>query len=144
MKRALLVSFIAAASIASMSVAQAVPIHKWIDSAGNMHYSNLPPVLGPKSVVLEYKGLGNTSGMTKKEPAKAETPIDPEIVRRIMEEKEMTRQNCIRSKEGVLMLESGARVSRINAAGVRETLDVQMRAEELEKAKKAVTDWCTE
>ena len=59
-----------------------------------------------------------------------------------LEEKEAARQNCVRSREGVQMLESGVRISRYNAKGERETLDDKGREEELEKARKAVKDWC--
>ena len=68
--------------------------------------------------------------------------FDPELAKKLAEEKEAARQNCVRSREGVQMLESGVRISRYNAKGERETLDDKGREEELEKARKAVKDWC--
>lgn len=125
--------------------AHAVPIHKWVDSSGVIHYSNVPPVSGAKSAVMEYKGVGNTSQITKKDADGKESPsVSPEVTKRISEEKEIARQNCIRSKESIQMLESGVRISRMSAAGVRETLDEKGRSEELDRAKKATKDWCSE
>lgn len=132
-------------ALMSASIAQAVPIHKWVDSTGNVHYSNVPPVASnAKTLVLEYKGVGNTSSITKKEAPKVEEKIDPEILKKIADEKEMSRQNCIRSKEGLQMLESGVRVSRINTKGEKENIDDQGRIEEMVRAKKAIKDWCSE
>ena len=129
----------------AVSSAQAVPIHKWVDSNGSVHYSNVPPLTGNKGVLLEYKGIGNTSQITKKDPdGKEALKVDPEIAKRISEEKEISRQNCVRSKESIQMLESGVRISRMSAAGVRETLDDKGRVEELDRAKKAAKDWCSE
>jgi hypothetical protein len=94
---------------------------------------------------MEYKGIGNTSQITKKESdGKEAVAVDPAVAKRINEEKEISRQNCVRSKESIQMLESGVRISRMSAAGVRETLDDKGRAEELDRAKKAVKDWCSE
>ena len=70
--------------------------------------------------------------------------VDPEVKKKIEAEKEMARQNCIRSRESVQMLESGVRISRVNAKGEKEVLDDKGRAEEMERAKKAVKDWCNE
>ena len=124
--------------------AMAVPIHKWVDSKGNVHYSNVAPLSG-QTTVLEYQGIGNTSSITKRDDGKeTKTELDPELKKRIDAEKEVSRQNCIRSKESVQMLESGVRISRINAKGEKETLDDSGRKEELGRAKKAVKDWCEE
>lgn len=131
--------------VLGLSSAQAVPIHKWVDNGGNVHYSNVPPLSGTKSSVMEYKGIGNTSQITKKDPdGKEAIPVDPAVAKKIGEEKEIARQNCVRSKESIQMLESGVRISRMSAAGVRETLDEKGRADELDRAKKAVKDWCSE
>ena len=124
--------------------AMAVPIHKWVDAKGNVHYSNVAPLAG-QTTVLEYKGIGNTSSVTKRDDGKeVKEELDPELKKRIDAEKEVSRQNCIRSKESVQMLESGVRISRINAKGDKETLDDAGRKEELTRAKKAVKDWCEE
>lgn len=131
--------------VLGFSSAQAVPIHKWVDSNGGVHYSNVPPLTGDKGVLLEYKGIGNTSKITQKDAnGKEPLKVDPEVAKRINEEKEISRQNCVRSKESIQMLESGVRISRMSAAGVRETLDEKGRAEELDRAKKAAKDWCSE
>lgn len=131
--------------IFGLSIAHAVPIHKWVDSNGGVHYSNLPPVAGVRSAVLEYKGIGNTSQITKKEATgKDAATVDPEVIKKINDEKEVARQNCVRAKESIQMLDSGVRISRMSAAGVRETLDEKGRADENERAKKAVKDWCSE
>lgn len=135
-------SWILLLSLCSLSSAWAVPIHKWVDSNGMVHYSNVAPDNG-KTQLLEYKGLGNTSNLTKKEESKA-VEVDPEVKKKIEAEKEMARQNCIRSRESVQMLESGVRISRVNAKGEKEVLDDKGRAEEMERAKKAVKDWCNE
>lgn len=122
----------------------AVPIHKWVDAKGEVHYSNVPPIGVKKIEMLEYQGVGDTSAITRKESdskPKEDKP-DPDIAKRLAEEKEAARQNCVRSREGVQMLESGVRISRYNAKGERETLDDKGREQELEKARKAVTDWC--
>ena len=135
-------SWILLLSLCSLSSAWAVPIHKWVDSNGMVHYSNVAPENG-KTQLLEYKGLGNTSNLNKKEESKS-GEVDPEVKKKIEAEKEMARQNCIRSRESIQMLESGVRISRVNAKGEKEVLDDKGRAEEMERAKKAVKDWCNE
>ena len=127
-----------------LSSVHAVPIHKWVDSSGGVYYSNVPPVSGARSSVLEYKGIGNTSQITKKDASGKEVVVDPEVAKKISDDKEISRQNCVRSKESIQMLDSGVRISRISSSGVRETLDEKGRADELERAKKAVKDWCGE
>ena len=126
------------------SLVHAVPIHKWVGADGTIHYSNVAPLSGVKSSILEYKGVGNTSQVTKKDTDKPAMVVDPEVQKRISDEKEISRQNCVRSKESIQMLESGVRISRMTAKGERETIDEKGRAEELDRAKKAVKDWCSE
>lgn len=123
---------------------QAVPIHKWIDKDGKVHYANVPPASGQKSMMLEYKGLGDTGATTQKAPKeKVEAPLDEEDLKKRAEaERANAKINCQRARETVQTLESGVRVSKINTKGEKEVLDEKGRKDELARAKAGIKDWC--
>jgi hypothetical protein len=52
------------------------------------------------------------------------------------------KSNCEQARRQVQALESGQRMSRINEAGEQVPLDDDMRAQDLDKARKAVQSWC--
>jgi len=55
---------------------------------------------------------------------------------------EDAKRNCEDARNQLNALESGQRMSRVDASGERAPLDDDMRAQEIEKARKAVQSWC--
>jgi hypothetical protein len=52
------------------------------------------------------------------------------------------KRNCEDARNQLNALESGQRMSRVDASGERIPLDDEMRAQEIEKARKSVQSWC--
>ena len=52
------------------------------------------------------------------------------------------KRNCEDARKQLNALESGQRMSRLNEAGESIPLDDEMRAQEIEKARKSVQSWC--
>ena len=55
---------------------------------------------------------------------------------------EAKRSNCDTAQTQLRVLQSGQRVSTVNAAGERVYIDDDQRAAEMTRAQKAVADWC--
>lgn len=156
MKRLILV--IAALAFSAGAAAQ---MYKWKDSNGRTRYGDVPPP-GVDATPLG----GRTSAPppppaaepAKAEATKAEKPLSPEeAFRKRQEERKAAEdkaaqertqaqakhQNCERAQSQLRMLQSGMRVSTVNAAGERTFIDDQQRAQEIQRAQKSVADWCS-
>lgn len=55
---------------------------------------------------------------------------------------EESKRNCEQARNQLNALESGQRMSRINESGEQIPLDDEMRAQEIERARKSVQSWC--
>jgi hypothetical protein len=153
--------FVAAAL--AFSAGASAQAYKWKDANGHTRYGDTPP---PGVAATQIRG---PSRIPAPEPAaeakdekadkagKAEKPLTPEQAfrkrqqdRAAAEDKaakeradaEAKKSNCQTAQTQLRLLESGQRVSTLNAAGERVYLDDGQRAAETARAQKAVSDWC--
>jgi len=135
------------------TLAWAGEVYTWKDASGKIHYSDTPPP-GVSSKKLR---AGSSSGSAAGQPAATKGLAEQEMEfrkrktesdqSRAKAEKEQSdsaeaKSNCEQARRQVQALESGQRMSRINEAGEQVPLDDDMRAQDLDKARKAVQSWC--
>jgi hypothetical protein len=130
--------------------------YRWVDKDGKVGYGDTPPpgvqvtplkppVSAPAAPAPAAKKDG---GMMELNPEAAFRKRQQE--RREKEEKsakeradaEAKRVNCEQSQASLRSLQSGQRITTINAAGERVFIDDQERAKEIERTQRAVNDWC--
>lgn len=154
MKRLLFV--IAAVALSASAAAQ---MYKWKDKNGHMQYGDTPP---PGVTATPMRAPASApppppAAEAQKANGKAEKPLSPEEAfrkrqeeRKAAEEKaaqeraqaDQKRANCDQAQTQLRMLNSGIRMSTMNAAGERVYMDDDQRAAETARAQKAVADWC--
>ena len=150
MNRTLL--FLCSMGIAFAAMAQQ---YKWVDKDGKVRYGDTPPP-GVKATPLKPP-----SGPSGSPPAEAkkdgEKPLSPEAAFRKRQQEakekedkaaqeragaEAKRANCNSAQASLRQIQSGQRMSTINAAGERVYIDDEQRAKESERAQRAVSEWC--
>lgn len=157
-----------AASLA-FSATAAAQMYKWKDKDGHTRYGDVPPpganatpMRGPsRNAPYAAPAPDDAKADGKAEPqadAKNEKPLTPEQAfrkrqqeRAAADEKaqqerqraEAKRSNCETAQTQLRVLQSGERVSSVNAAGERVYMDDDRRAAETARAQKAVADWCS-
>ena len=146
MRRLLLV--VAALAFSATAAAQ---MYKWKDKNGHIQYGDTPPP-GAATTQIHAPAAG-----TPAPPAAAKKPLSPEAAfekrmkdREAAEQKaekeraqaEQKRANCEQAQAQLRTLQSGIRISSINAAGERVVMDDAARATATQQAQKAVADWC--
>jgi hypothetical protein len=137
--------------------------YKWTDQNGRVQYGDTPP--GDASNVTRLRTATGSAAPTppaapegKKDAAgKDKLPLTPEqaFQKRQQEraeadqkaaqeraQAEQNRVNCEQARASVRQLESGQRVSTINAAGERVFLDDSQRADQLARAQRNAAEWC--
>ena len=154
MKRLVMI-FAGLALAATVSAQQ----YKWTDRDGKVQYGDAPP---PGVKATRLKPLPGTAPAApaadaKKDAASKDKPLSPEAAfRKRQQEREETekkateerakadqkRQNCEQAQTQLRQLESGARISSVNAAGERVYLEDDQRARNVQAAQKSVSDWC--
>lgn len=85
------------------------------------------------------------AGVDKELEAKKKQAADAEAAKRKAEEERVAKakvESCARAKQGKAMLDSGARVSRNNAAGEREVMDDATRAAEAQRIQTVIDADC--
>jgi len=141
---------------------------KWRDKDGNITVSDRPP---PREVAdKDILGRPTAARRTALQPAApasaasaasaaadAKGPLDREVEarRRAAEQEQAAKakadeartsaqraENCQRARAQIGTLESGQRLTRVNAKGEREVLDDQARMAELAQAREAATANC--
>jgi hypothetical protein len=139
--------------LACLWTAASAQVYTWRDASGKVHYSDTPP---PGVDVKKMRG-GTQAGT----PAASGTPArnlaeqDMDFRKRRAEaektqakseqekkDSEESKRNCEQARNQLNALESGQRMSRINEAGEQIPLDDEMRAQEIDKARKSVQSWC--
>lgn len=163
---------LAAACALLLSALPAQAQWKWRDSSGRVQISDMapPPTVPDKDILQRPRGITQPAPDTATPPtaaaaasatpaaaAKPKGPLDAEIERRRKadeqdkaakaraEEERRSAQradNCNRAREMVATLESGQRVSRMNAKGEREFLDDRQRAAEVQRAREVMATDC--
>ncbi len=151
--------FLIALAMAGAAHAQ---LYKWIDKDGKTRYGDTPPP-GVKATLMGAPASGPgpaaaPAGAPGKDANKG--PLTPaeqeqEYRRRQLEAKKASekeeqdskvkaakQESCAQAKEAVRNVESGQRITRVNAAGERYFLDDDEKAQELAKARQAQQNNC--
>jgi len=128
--------------------------YKWVDANGKVQYGDVPPP-GVKATPLKPPPPAPGSAAVEgKKDAKKLTPEQAfqkrqkeEQERQAKAEKEKSQAaskaaNCESARANLRTLESGQRVSSTNAAGERVFMDDAQIAQQLERARKSVSEWC--
>lgn len=135
--------------------------YKWVDKDGKVRYGDVPPP-GVKATPIRAPSGGapapapaaqagkaaNKGPLTpaeqdqefrkrKEEAAKASADAERE-----RKEKAAKQENCQRAQEYLRGLESGQRITRVDASGERYFLDGAQRDQETERARQAMQDAC--
>lgn len=141
----------------ALSAAATAQTYKWTDSTGRTQYGDTPP--GDASNVTRLRGASASASApaAASSPAGKDKPLTPEqaFQKRQQEraeadqkaaqeraQAEQNRVNCEQARASVRQLESGQRVSTINAAGERVYLDDSQRADQLARAQRSAAEWC--
>ena len=128
-------------------------VYSWRDADGKMHYSDKPPpgVDAKKLRSGAQSGAGTpSSGATRSlaeqdlEFRKRQADAEKARAKAEQETKDAAenKRNCEQAKLELSALESGQRMSRLNEKGESIPLDDDMRAQEIDKARKSVQSWC--
>jgi hypothetical protein len=139
--------------LASVWMTASAQVYTWRDASGKIHYSDTPPpgVDAKKMRAGTQAGTPAAAGAParsvaeqdmdfRKRRAEAEkTQAKSEQEKKDLEE---SKRNCEQARNQLNALESGQRMSRINEAGEQVPLDDEMRAQEIERARKSVHSWC--
>ena len=133
--------------------AASAQVYTWRDASGKIHYSDTPP----PGVDAKKMRAGAQSGATPSPsvPARSLAEQDMEFRKRQTDadkarakaeqeknDAEDSKRNCEDARKQLNALESGQRMSRLNEAGEPIALDDEMRAQEIDKARKSVQSWC--
>ena len=130
----------------------AAQVYTWRDASGKVHYSDTPP----PGVDAKRMRAGTQTGTTgSAAPVRSTAEQDMEFRKRKAEsdksqakaeqerkDAEEGKRNCEDARNQLNALESGQRMSRVDASGERIPLDDEMRAQDIEKARKSVQSWC--
>jgi len=128
-------------------------VYTWRDASGKVHYSDTPPpdVDAKKMRAGAQADKSPASGAAGRSLAEQDMEFrkrqdEAEKARAKKEQEssaaEDSKRNCADAKKQLNALESGQRMSRLNEAGESIPLDDDMRAQEIDKARKAVQSWC--
>lgn len=131
----------------------AAQVYTWRDASGKVHYSDTPPVGVDAKKMRAGVQAGTTPAAGTPTRSTAEKDVefrkrqsDSEKARAKAEQDkadaEDSKRNCEDARRQLNALESGQRMSRFNEAGETIPLDDEMRAAEIDKARKSVQSWC--
>ena len=130
-------------------------VHKWVDTDGNVHYSDTLP-----AEVTEVQSVRNIAGKGQTETPASNAPksyaereaemkrskqakIDESLKKDQQEVTDTTKnRNCEAARQSARTLEEGARIVTYDANGERTFMDDDARAQKLEEARKAISDNC--
>jgi hypothetical protein len=128
-------------------------VYTWRDASGKVHYSDTPPPgvdakkmrAGGQSDSAPASGAAGRS-LAEQEAEFRKRQADAEKARSKAEQDRTTaednKRNCEDARSQLNALESGQRMSRVDASGERVPLDDEMREQEIERARKSVQSWC--
>lgn len=138
--------------------------YKWKDADGKIHYSDQPPPASAKEeeTVRPRKPSAAAVPATGDKAAPAATPKaktyveqEAEFKKRQVEAAEREaadkkkiadaaekKQNCDQARTQLAGLQAGGRLTKTNAQGEREYMSDGEIAQQIERSKKAVSDWC--
>lgn len=128
-------------------------VYTWRDASGKVHYSDTPPpgVDAKRMRAGTQSGSSSPGGADTRSTAerdmefrKRQTDAEKARVKAEQEKSDAEdgKRNCEDARKQLDALESGQRMSRLNEAGESIPLDDEMRAQEIDKARKSVQSWC--
>lgn len=142
--------WILAAVLTALAGPVGAQVYKWVDSQGNVQYSDRPPPGGAQKATT-LKTPPPAAAVTPA-PQKSITEQELEFRQRKAEEAEaaakarkevdMRAQNCTNARGNLSTYTDGGRVVRFNAQGEREYLSDDERAREIERWQREVNRWC--
>jgi hypothetical protein len=123
--------------------------YKWTDKDGRVRYGDVPPP-GVKPIPLKPPpapaSAGKAPGYAKQDEAfRKRQQAQREAEQKVEKERadaQSRRVNCEQAQASLRQLESGQRVSSINAQGERVYMEDEQRAQATERARKAAAEWC--
>jgi hypothetical protein len=147
------------AAALAFSAGASAQLYKWKDANGRTRYGDTPPPGVDASRLRVPSSAPSPAPSPDASDAKADKAekLTPEQAfrkrqqdRAAAEEKaakeradaDAKRTNCEAAQTQLRILESGQRVSTVNAAGEKVYLDDDQRAAQMARAQKAVSDWC--
>ena len=144
---------IAILSLVSLNVH--ADVHKWVDAAGNVHYSDVRP-----DEDTQTQGIRNVTGKDREgaspsftpksyaereaEMKKAKQNKEEELKKKAQEEAvaETKKSNCAAARENARTLETSTNIITYADNGEITSLDNATRTQRLEDARKAISTYC--
>jgi hypothetical protein len=137
-------------------------VTKWVDSQGQVHYSDEPPPPDVKAEKLRSTsntdGAGGTNGVSEASPSAAPKTIaerEAELKKAQRAKKEAAdkaaqkqaaadtiKANCDNAQQNLSALQSGVRMMEVNAKGENAYIDDQQRQQRVEKAQQDISRYC--
>lgn len=126
---------------------------KWVDANGRTQYGDTPPpgvkatrLRPPPGPASTPEGAAKGSSAAEQEEAfrkrrKAQEEAAAKAAAK-QDEAAARKENCQRAREQLAMLESGQRISRIDAKGERYFIDDKERAAELARVRDLAAQEC--
>lgn len=144
-------SWLVGVALATMAVCVSAQVYEWRDEQGRLIYGDMPPV-GVDAKLIRNAGPASTPPaqaspaaaerelQRREEQAERTGALTQEAADR---EREAERERlCSQARGQLAALESGQRVARFNEQGERELLTEEQRTEEIERARRFITDNC--
>jgi Domain of unknown function (DUF4124) len=136
------------------SVSAHAELHKWVDAAGNVHYSDTAPPAGaaeqqvhipqapagPTSEVPASKSIFERDADLEK-ALKARKEADQKAAQE-QKAAETKRKNCENSRDSLRSLKDAPRIATYDANGNRVIMDDATRQQKIEETQKAVSQFC--
>lgn len=137
------------------SVSAHAALHKWVDAAGNVHYSDTAPPAEAKEQQLRIPQAPADTAASGVPSEKSIFERDVELTKALkakektaqqaaQEQKnaEIKKQNCENSRNSLTTLENAPRITTYDASGNQVVIDEATRQQKIEAARKAVSDFC--
>jgi len=156
MKKLLMIAL--AAAFSSAATAQ---LYKWTDKNGHVQYGDTPPGDAQKVTRLKAPPPGSAPAPlapdAKKDTAAKDKALTPEeAFKKRQQERadadqkaakdradaETKRANCDQAQANLRQFQSGQRMATVNSAGERVFMDDDQRTREMDRAQRAVSEWC--
>jgi len=149
MKERYLLIIIALCTLLAVSNAAAEVVYRWVDTAGNVHFSDQP--LSDNAQVMEFPSETRYPGRKRPSPehsnstpddkaqdasAAGDTAVDP------AEEKRVREANCKIARQNLEGNQNIGRMYRVGSNGERVYLSDSERAAVIKKSQGDVSKWC--
>lgn len=147
MKEINLLKIIVLCTVLAVSNAAAEVVYRWVDTAGNVHFSDQP--MTDNAQVMEFPSetrypgrkrtspeRSNAADDNKDQSAAGDTAVDP------AEEKRVRKANCKIARQNLEGNQNIGRMYRVGSNGERVYLSDSERAAIIKKSQSDVSKWC--